>query len=101
MFFISFFVCFFCPVFSGLVLYNISVQGAATATLNISLIDKDGYSVASSSKPSGVLKVVDVKLWWPYLMHQNPGYLYSLEVRQDVYIHFKVTFCIRFLMLAT
>ncbi|XP_045896576.1 beta-glucuronidase isoform X1 [Micropterus dolomieu] len=66
---------------TGLVLYNISVQGAATATLNISLIDKDGYSVASSCKPSGVLKVVDVKLWWPYLMHQNPGYLYSLEVR--------------------
>lgn len=66
----------------GVVRYKVSVQGATTATLKVTLIDKDGRSVASSSKPSGVLKVVDVKLWWPYLMHENPGYLYSMEVRQ-------------------
>ncbi|XP_041808204.1 beta-glucuronidase [Chelmon rostratus] len=66
---------------TGVVKYKVSVQGAATATLKVSLIDKDGRSVASSSEPSGVLKVVDVKLWWPYLMHENPGYLYSMEVR--------------------
>lgn len=66
---------------TGVVRYKVSVQGAATATLKVSLIDKDGRSVASSSEPSGVLKVVDVKLWWPYLMHENPGYLYSMEVR--------------------
>ncbi|XP_033466357.1 beta-glucuronidase [Epinephelus lanceolatus] len=68
---------------TGLVKYKVSVQGAAAATaaLKVTLIDKDGRCVASSSEPSGVLKVVDVKLWWPYLMHENPGYLYSLEVR--------------------
>lgn len=81
---------------SGVVKYKVSVQGAATATLKVSLIDKDGRSVASSSEPSGVLKVVDVKLWWPYLMHENPGYLYSMEVRPHVCTHVKVTFCAHF-----
>uniref|UniRef100_A0A8P4G9M6 Beta-glucuronidase n=1 Tax=Dicentrarchus labrax TaxID=13489 RepID=A0A8P4G9M6_DICLA len=66
---------------TGLVKYNVSVQGAANATLSVTLIDKDGRCVATSNGPAGVLKVVDVKLWWPYLMHENPGYLYSMEVR--------------------
>ncbi|KAF3706675.1 Beta-glucuronidase [Channa argus] len=66
---------------TGLVMYKVKVQGAATPTLKVTLIDNDGHSVASSSMPSGVLKVADVKLWWPYLMHVNPGYLYSMEVR--------------------
>ncbi|XP_040906844.1 beta-glucuronidase [Toxotes jaculatrix] len=65
---------------TGLVKYKVSVQGAASVTLKVTLMDKDRHCVASSSDQSGVLKVVDVNLWWPYLMHENPGYLYSLEV---------------------
>lgn len=65
---------------SGLVKYNVRVQGASSATFKVTLIDREGRSVASSTEPSEVLKVMDVKLWWPYLMHENPGYLYSLEV---------------------
>ncbi|KAM3600858.1 uncharacterized protein V6R79_003814 [Siganus canaliculatus] len=65
---------------TGLIKYKVSVQGATTATVKVTLTDKDGRTVASSSDPSGVLKLVDVKLWWPYLMHENPGYLYSMEV---------------------
>ncbi|XP_061658738.1 beta-glucuronidase isoform X2 [Syngnathoides biaculeatus] len=65
---------------TGFVKYKISVQNAAEATLKVTLMDKDRHSVASSSEPSGVLKLTDVKLWWPYLMHENPAYLYSLEV---------------------
>ncbi|XP_071757671.1 beta-glucuronidase [Centroberyx gerrardi] len=64
----------------GLVNYKVSVLGTPTANLKVSLMDKDGHCVASSSGPSGVLKVTDVNLWWPYLMHENPGYLYSMEV---------------------
>uniref|UniRef100_A0A7N6AVY3 Beta-glucuronidase n=1 Tax=Anabas testudineus TaxID=64144 RepID=A0A7N6AVY3_ANATE len=67
---------------TGLVQYDISVKNAATSSLKVTLMDKDGYSVASSKEPSGLLKVVDVHLWWPYLMDEKPGYLYSLEVRQ-------------------
>ncbi|XP_017268026.1 beta-glucuronidase [Kryptolebias marmoratus] len=66
---------------TGLVRYNVSVRGATTASVKVTFIDKEGHSVASSNEPSGVLKVTDVKLWWPYLMHENPGYLYSMEVR--------------------
>ncbi|XP_013875102.1 beta-glucuronidase [Austrofundulus limnaeus] len=66
---------------TGFVRYNVSVQGASSATLKVTLIDKKGQCVVSSNTPSGVLKVTDVNLWWPYLMHENPGYLYSMEVR--------------------
>ncbi|KAM9728077.1 beta-glucuronidase [Menidia menidia] len=66
---------------TGLVKYNVSVKGASTATMKVTLMDREGHCVASSTEPSGVLKVGDVKLWWPYLMHENPGYLYSMEVR--------------------
>ncbi|XP_068600766.1 beta-glucuronidase [Brachionichthys hirsutus] len=66
---------------TGIVKYNISVRGPAATSLRVTLTDKDGHSVASSGGASGSLSVADVKAWWPYLMHEDPGYLYSLEVR--------------------
>ncbi len=74
-------------------MYKVSVKGATKANLKITLVDKNGSCAAFSNEPSGVLKVVDVKLWWPYLMHENPGYLYSLEVRQHVEIHKGISLC--------
>lgn len=65
----------------GLVKYKVSVGGSSSPTLKVTLMDKDGHCVASSNGSSGVLKVTDVKLWWPYLMHESPAYLYSMEVR--------------------
>lgn len=65
---------------TGVVKYKVSIKGASTASLKVTLMDKDSHCVATSTGPSGVLKVPDVKLWWPYLMHDNPGYLYSMEV---------------------
>ncbi|XP_062342355.1 beta-glucuronidase [Osmerus eperlanus] len=64
----------------GLVSYKVSVLGSTNPTVKVTLSDKNGLCVASSTGTSGVLKVVDVSLWWPYLMHENPGYLYSMEV---------------------
>lgn len=69
---------------AGLVSYKVSVKGAVTAALKVTLIDKQGHCVASSNGPFGVLKVQDVNLWWPYLTHENPGYLYSMEVRLQI-----------------
>lgn len=66
-----------CP---GLVRYKVWVQGTSTFSVKVNLVDRDGRSVATSSEQAGLLKVADVKLWWPYLMHESPGYLYSLEV---------------------
>lgn len=68
------------PLCPGLVRYKVWVRGTSTFSVKVNLVDKDGRSVATSSEQAGVLKVADVKLWWPYLMHESPGYLYSLEV---------------------
>lgn len=65
-----------------MVKYEVSVRGSSTFSMKVNLVDKDRRSVATASEQSGVLKVADVQLWWPYLMHENPAYLYSLEVRR-------------------
>ncbi|XP_065107169.1 beta-glucuronidase [Paramisgurnus dabryanus] len=64
----------------GLVSYNVSVLGSLKFTVKVTLSAKDGQCVATSNAAKGVLKVTDVNLWWPYLMHENPAYLYSMEV---------------------
>ncbi|XP_078535590.1 beta-glucuronidase [Lissotriton helveticus] len=64
----------------GMVNYQISVIGAKDYSLLLKLYDREGKVVATGTGLTGQLKVVDPKLWWPYLMHENPGYLYSLEV---------------------
>lgn len=64
----------------GVVSYQVSIKGSDRATVKVSLTDKDGKCVASSNGASGALKVPNVNLWWPYLMHENPGYMYFLEV---------------------
>ncbi|XP_008426328.1 beta-glucuronidase [Poecilia reticulata] len=66
---------------TGLVRYGVSVKGTTSAAMKVTLMDNGGHCVVSSNQASGVLKVPNVNLWWPYLMHENPGYLYSLEVR--------------------
>ncbi|XP_051981881.1 beta-glucuronidase [Xyrauchen texanus] len=64
----------------GLVSYKVSVLGGSKADVKVTLSAQDGRCVASANGSTGVLKVTDVNLWWPYLMHENPGYLYSMEV---------------------
>uniref|UniRef100_A0A8D0G8W9 Beta-glucuronidase n=1 Tax=Sphenodon punctatus TaxID=8508 RepID=A0A8D0G8W9_SPHPU len=65
----------------GVVWYRVSVHGSSHYSLLLSLWDKEGEVVATGDGPAGQLKVVEPNLWWPYLMHENPGYLYSLEVK--------------------
>ncbi|VEN49065.1 unnamed protein product [Callosobruchus maculatus] len=65
----------------ALLQYNVSVLGdAANTTCRISLLDKNKTVVASSEESFGTLTVEDPHLWWPYLMHPEPGYLYSFQV---------------------
>uniref|UniRef100_A0A673GVQ6 Beta-glucuronidase n=1 Tax=Sinocyclocheilus rhinocerous TaxID=307959 RepID=A0A673GVQ6_9TELE len=64
----------------GLVSFNVSVLGSSKPAVKITLSAQDGRCVASADGSRGVLKVTDVNLWWPYLMHENPAYLYSMEV---------------------
>ncbi|KAM4794632.1 beta-glucuronidase [Rhinophrynus dorsalis] len=66
---------------TGLVNYAVAVVGSESYTVSVSLRDKDGQETATSSGTIGQLTVKNAKLWWPYLMNENPGYLYSLEVK--------------------
>ncbi|XP_053130817.1 beta-glucuronidase [Hemicordylus capensis] len=64
----------------GLVQYLISVRGSPRYSLVLTLRNRDGVAVAMGQGSAGELKVSEPALWWPYLMNEQPGYLYSLEV---------------------
>lgn len=52
--------------------------------LQVSIFDKQGNKVATGrgvSNVDGTLTVPNANLWWPYLMHAEPGYLYQLEIK--------------------
>lgn len=65
---------------TGLVDYWISVKGNEHFQLEVRLLDEDGKVVAQETGDQGQLRVPGANLWWPYLMHDHPAYLYSLEV---------------------
>uniref|UniRef100_A0A8V5GWG7 Beta-glucuronidase n=1 Tax=Melopsittacus undulatus TaxID=13146 RepID=A0A8V5GWG7_MELUD len=65
----------------AMVQYQVSVVGSTLYSLSLSLYDQEGKVVATGDGPAGELKVLNPNLWWPYLMHETPGYRYSLEIR--------------------
>lgn len=65
---------------AGLVNYQIFVQGSDHFQLEVHLLDEEGRVVAKGTGGQGQLQVPSAHLWWPYLMHERPAYLYSLEV---------------------
>ncbi|XP_055418444.1 beta-glucuronidase isoform X2 [Bubalus kerabau] len=65
----------------GLVNYQIIVQGSDHFQVDVSLLDEEGKVVAKGAGAQGQLQVPSAHLWWPYLMHEHPAYLYSLEVK--------------------
>uniref|UniRef100_A0A8C5LE21 Beta-glucuronidase n=1 Tax=Jaculus jaculus TaxID=51337 RepID=A0A8C5LE21_JACJA len=67
----------------GLVNYQIFVQGSEHFHLEVCLLDEDGKVVAKGTGNQGQLQVPNAQLWWPFLMHERPAYLYSLEVRMN------------------
>ncbi|XP_006148149.1 beta-glucuronidase isoform X1 [Tupaia chinensis] len=66
---------------TGIVNYQIFVQGSEHFQLEVRLLDEEGKVVAEGTGGRGQLQVPGAHLWWPYLMHEHPAYLYSLEVR--------------------
>ncbi|XP_043415836.1 beta-glucuronidase isoform X2 [Prionailurus bengalensis] len=66
---------------TGLVDYQIFVEGGEHFQLEVRLLDEEGKVVAQGTGGRGQLQVPHAHLWWPYLMHEHPAYLYSLEVR--------------------
>lgn len=50
----------------------------------VQIRDRDGDVVATAKSTQndlkGYIEIKNVKPWWPYLMHPEPGYLYTMEV---------------------
>lgn len=77
-------------IITGIVYFNISYNGTldeSSVGCWVGLLDADGVFVANTSgdgiEPSGFIGKIEVpnaKLWWPYMMDPEPGYLYTLEV---------------------
>ncbi|KAF7265787.1 hypothetical protein GWI33_020863 [Rhynchophorus ferrugineus] len=65
----------------AIIQYNISVVGDYNVSYRITLTDnKNNFVTDAESRLSfGTLRIENPKLWWPYLMDPEPGYLYSLE----------------------
>nr|CAD7576899.1 unnamed protein product [Timema californicum] len=81
---------------TGVVNFNVSILGfsedSEEPVITVNLYDRDGRVVAESTGAEGELRVPNANLWWPYLMHPEPAYLYTLEVivngnESDVYRH--------------
>lgn len=84
--------------FVGLVHYSVSVGGPVSDSISLTcvvdLFDKKGNLLnqtkltanAGVSDLNGTIEVPNAKLWWPYLMHSDPGYMYTLQVKYEFYI---------------
>lgn len=52
--------------------------------LEVNILDRNGTKVATAQgvpNQEESITVSHAKLWWPYLMHSDPGYLYDIEIR--------------------
>lgn len=52
--------------------------------IKVSIYDRDGNAVGetfTNNNSQGEILVKNANLWWPYLMHPQPGYLYTIEVK--------------------
>ncbi|XP_069954209.1 beta-glucuronidase isoform X6 [Cherax quadricarinatus] len=74
----------------GIISYNITTatsqmgpkkkKQSDSVGCSIKLLNNDGDHVTSAMGCQGSIMVVNASFWWPYLMSDNPGYLYTLEV---------------------
>ncbi|XP_063225290.1 beta-glucuronidase isoform X2 [Bacillus rossius redtenbacheri] len=71
----------------GVVEYNVTIGGTDPSEemlCQVTLMDRDGKPVVNGTPGlQGRLEVNAPQLWWPRLMHLDPGYLYTLQVRLE------------------
>lgn len=76
----------------GIIYYNVKYGGSLSRgeTLNCSITvlsnenTREQFVVIKNDTEGllGTIKIKNVKLWWPYLMNDVPGYMYTLEVNK-------------------
>lgn len=67
----------------GYLFFNVT-HSSVNQNLNTAIIVRDRQNIVVANEKyadSGVIRIDDIKPWWPNLMHSDPGYLYSVEVR--------------------
>lgn len=65
---------------TGFIVYNVTYKNLIYNTQCLmQLFDKDGSQVAGAGDCAGLLEIGNANFWWPYLMHPEPGYLYTLK----------------------
>ncbi|XP_045498403.1 beta-glucuronidase [Colias croceus] len=64
---------------TGFVVYNVTYKSHTNAQCVIQLFDKNDTQVAGSQDCAGLLEIGNANFWWPYLMHPEPGYLYTFK----------------------
>ncbi|XP_053660796.1 beta-glucuronidase [Anopheles marshallii] len=69
----------------GRIDYQVTINTNETEKLHLTvkLYDRNGTHVStdeSDANLQGSVAIPQVKLWWPYLMDPEPGYLYTMEI---------------------
>ncbi|CAG9833024.1 unnamed protein product [Diabrotica balteata] len=66
---------------TGIVQYTVDLGGTKNKVgTRVTVLDKDKKAIISSDSLNGQIEITDANLWWPFLMHNDTGYLYSLKV---------------------
>lgn len=68
---------------NGLIDYDIKLNtdNVKQYNLDVTVLDRNGKSINSSKNEfKGSFEIVNAKLWWPYTMTSEPGYLYQLQI---------------------
>lgn len=67
----------------GVIVYNVSYGGYNAnqdVFCYINILDQNETVIAHSVGFGGTIEIPNANFWWPYLMHPEPGYLYTMEV---------------------
>lgn len=70
-------------LFAGFIVYNVTQKGLSdggSVECLIQILDKNDTQVAAANDCAGLIEIGNANFWWPYLMHPNPGYLYTFRV---------------------
>ncbi|XP_050511632.1 beta-glucuronidase isoform X1 [Diabrotica virgifera virgifera] len=70
---------------TGIVSYKINLNSNENSknkliSYKVTVLDKNNNKVGENVEASGNISIPDAHLWWPYLMHDDPGYCYRLKV---------------------
>ncbi|XP_077290624.1 beta-glucuronidase isoform X2 [Arctopsyche grandis] len=68
---------------TGIIVYNVSYGGYNAnqdVFCYINILDQNETVIAHSVGFGGTIEIPNANFWWPYLMHPEPGYLYTMEV---------------------